>query len=354
MEYEPLPGAQTGYIIIDLKTGKTVSARQESTAFIPASTLKCVTAAASLSRLGPDFTFDTPVRYTGNIVADTLHGSLIINGSGDPSLDNSFALQLRSKGIAHIDGTVDITTSAPFINPAAMIEDIGTDYGVGWAQFNYCANRALVNEEMERFPSTYVTDDFRADLWTAGVTIDNTIIEPADTSMLFIHTSEPLPDLLRHMLFESDNLYAESIGRALSPDLSLSSSIDSVYSYLNDIGVKPGTTRLTDFSGLSRTNLITPLALAQTLVTMSRDRNYVSAFPSAGREGTVKRLLNNTRLAGRMALKSGSMTGVLAYAGYRLDNAGHPTHAVVIIVNNAICRQSEVKQYITRWLLKNF
>ncbi len=349
-----LPGAQTGYIIIDLKSGKTVMSQLESTAFIPASTLKCVTAATALSRLGRDFTFETPVEYTGHLESDTLHGALLITGSGDPSIDSSLPSQIHKYGIKHIDGLIDISTSTPFVNKASMIEDIGTDYGVGWAKFNYRANRALVNEDMELFSSTYITDDFTADLWTEGITIDNNLIEPTDTIPLFIHSSKQLPKLLHHMLVESDNLYAEAIGRALSPDLSLSSALDTTVSFLSTIGINPKHMRMIDFSGLSRTNLITPRDLANILTTMAYNRDYVSAFPLAGREGTVKRLLYKTRLAGCLALKSGSMTGVLSYAGYKLDKSGNPTHVIVIMVNNALCRQSDVKRHIEQWLLNFF
>lgn len=349
-----LPGAQTGYIIIDINTGNTVVSRLESTAFIPASTLKCVTAATALSRLGRDFTFETRVGYTGHIESDTLHGALLITGSGDPSIDNSFPTKIHDYGISHIDGFIDISTSEPYVNKSFMIEDIGTDYGVGWAKFNYRANRALINEDMELFPSSYITDDFTADLWTEGITIDNNLTEPTDTTPLFAHTSKPLPKLLHHMLVESDNLYAEAIGRALSQDLSLSSALDTTVSFLSTIGISPKRIRMTDFSGLSRTNLITPRDLARILMVMANNKDYVSSFPLAGREGTVKRLLDKTRLSGCLALKSGSMTGVLAYAGYKLDKSGKPTHVIVIMVNNALCRQSDVKQYIAQWLLKNF
>ncbi len=336
-----LPGAQVGYIIIDLYNGNTVTSCMESTAFIPASTLKCVTAAASLSKLGCGFSFETQIRYSGHIAADTLHGNLMIIGSGDPSADYSLATSIHENGINHIDGFIDIIASEPSVNPAAMIEDIGTDYGAGWSEFNYCANRALVNEDMELFPFAYIADDFTADLRNAGISIDNSITEPADTGILFIHTSKPLSSMLRHMLFESDNLYAEAIGRSLSADLSLPSALDSVNTFLHSIGIEPDRTRLVDFSGLSRTNLITPRDLAHVLANMAHDINYVSAYPIAGKEG-------------HMALKSGSMTGVLAYAGYRLDRTGKPSHAIVIMINNALCSQSEMKRYISQWLLKNF
>lgn len=78
---------------------------------------------------------------------------------------------------------------------------------------------------------------------------------------------------------------------------------------------------------------------------------YAGLFPKAGKEGTVKRLLAGTRLAGRLAVKSGSMGGVHCYAGYLLDNAGKPSHTVVVMVNNFFCNRTQLRKSIERYLL---
>ena len=77
-------------------------------------------------------------------------------------------------------------------------------------------------------------------------------------------------------------------------------------------------------------------------------------FPLAGKEGTVRYLLAKTRLAGSFALKSGSMNGVLCYAGYKLNSAKTPTHVVVIMVNGASCKSAEIRSAISRYLLSVF
>lgn len=155
-------------------------------------------------------------------------------------------------------------------------------------------------------------------------------------------------------MMESDNLYAESIGRAMSSTLDIDEAIGSIKSFLRSKGVDSTQVRIKDFSGLSRTNYLTPNTLASVLCSMATNSAFVKCFPVVGREGTVKRLLTQTRLQGRLRLKSGSMTGVLCYAGYKTDTSGHPTHVVVIMVNNTLCKHSVTKQYIEQWLLKNF
>lgn len=348
---ESLPGAHVGYAVIDLRTGQMTASRNKSQAFVPASTLKCVTTAAAIARLGSRYTFDTDVMYTGAILGDTLHGDLIIYPSGDPSLNDSICLDIARAGFHHITGTVNIPASEPRLVPTAMIEDIGTDYGVGWSTFNYIGNRALVNDSTVAMPLQYLVDDFIIDLYANGIDIADNPCQAADTILLFTHRSAPLGTLCRHMMGESDNLYAESVGRALAPDRNLSAALDSIRAFLGSLNIGSTDMRIVDMSGLSRTNLVTPAAMARLLASMAGNRDYTATFPVAGRTGTVKRLLTKTRLAGRLRLKSGSMTGVLAYAGYKTDANGRPTHAVVILVNNALCKQSTVKKAIETWLL---
>lgn len=55
-----------------------------------------------------------------------------------------------------------------------------------------------------------------------------------------------------------------------------------------------------------------------------------------------------------MALKSGSMNGVLCYAGYKLDASRRPTHVVVIMVNGFNCRAADVRVAIRKYLLTLF
>lgn len=350
------PGASTGYMIIDLSAGTTVAAHNEHKAFIPASTLKCITSAAALSALGAGFTFDTYVSCRGFIAGDTLVGDMIISPSGDPSLDTGFAREIADTiPFNTIAGNICVPGLKPYphVNPSCMIEDIGTEYGVGWSRFNYCGNRALVNETMTQVPTRHLVDDFIADMIGCGVTAcpgDSTC--RGDSIFIHRHTSSPLSSLCRHAMTESDNLYAESVGRALSPSLDINDALDSIRSFCSRCYMD--SFRIDDMSGLARTNLMTPHNLASVLKYMAQNEDYVGCFPAAGRDGTVKRLLKGTRLQGRLRLKSGSMSGVLCYAGYRINSSGRPTHAVVIMVNNFLCKHSVAKRYIEQWLLKNF
>ena len=72
-----------------------------------------------------------------------------------------------------------------------------------------------------------------------------------------------------------------------------------------------------DGSGLSRNDRLTPMFLANVFTWMAshyKAPDYVSLFPKAGCDGTLKSFLRDTPLEGRVALKTGSMRGVQSYA----------------------------------------
>jgi D-alanyl-D-alanine carboxypeptidase/D-alanyl-D-alanine-endopeptidase (penicillin-binding protein 4) len=79
----------------------------------------------------------------------------------------------------------------------------------------------------------------------------------------------------------------------------------------------------------------------------------VSLFPVAGKTGTVKSFMLNTRLSGKLVLKTGSMNGVQCYAGYKIDDNGKPTHVVVIMANSFFGTRADLRAAISNLLLNN-
>ena len=71
--------AAMGIHVVDLATGATVYSRGADQLYLPASNMKLFTAALALSRLGPDYRFET------RIVREP-SGDVVLLGSGDPSL----------------------------------------------------------------------------------------------------------------------------------------------------------------------------------------------------------------------------------------------------------------------------
>ncbi len=76
----------------------------------PASVFKLATTAAAFDLLGPAWTWKTPVLFTGPVRNGVLKGSLVIRGSGDPSLvlERVWLLlrQVRAAGVREIRGDI--------------------------------------------------------------------------------------------------------------------------------------------------------------------------------------------------------------------------------------------------------
>lgn len=100
---------------------QAVLSKQAKTPMNPASVMKLVTTYAGLDLLGPQFTWDTRLWTTGDVRADTLHGDLIIEGSGDPKwvrerIEATLA-EVQQAGIRHIDGDIVLDHSVMSISP---------------------------------------------------------------------------------------------------------------------------------------------------------------------------------------------------------------------------------------------
>jgi D-alanyl-D-alanine carboxypeptidase/D-alanyl-D-alanine-endopeptidase (penicillin-binding protein 4) len=110
---------QFGIMAVSLTRGDTLFSHNAGTPLLPASTMKMLTTAVALDRLGPTYQFSTDVLYDGTLDSDgTIHGNVFLKGDGDPSLSgrylqggpgapmNFLADQLAARGIKHVTGEV--------------------------------------------------------------------------------------------------------------------------------------------------------------------------------------------------------------------------------------------------------
>ena len=99
-------------------------------------------------------------------------------------------------------------------------------------------------------------------------------------------------------------------------------------------------------SGLSRIERVSADMLGHLLL-LAWQRpwmpEYISALPIAGVDGTARRRLRDSAANGRAHIKTGSLNGVRAIAGYVLDRNGR-RHAVVMMVNHAEAAASAAAQ----------
>jgi D-alanyl-D-alanine carboxypeptidase/D-alanyl-D-alanine-endopeptidase (penicillin-binding protein 4) len=125
--------AHWGVLIESLNSGEIWFEQNADRMFMPASNEKISTTAAALLTLGPDFTFETKLYYTGIIEDSVLKGDLIVVGNGDPTFYTRFfddprdpffswADSLKKMGIQKIDGNI--------IGDDNAFDD--QKYGMGW------------------------------------------------------------------------------------------------------------------------------------------------------------------------------------------------------------------------------
>jgi D-alanyl-D-alanine carboxypeptidase/D-alanyl-D-alanine-endopeptidase (penicillin-binding protein 4) len=171
-----------------------------------------------------------------------------------------------------------------------------------------------------------------------------------------VYKSPTYGKIMKSMMTRSDNLFAEAMLRTIDGGESRTKAISTELKYWKSQGLNVDVLTLRDGSGLARGNKFSPKFLGELLAKMAEGKNcatYVKLFPIVGQEGTVRNFLKDTALQGKMVMKSGSMSGVHCYAGYKIDKDGTPTHAVVVMVNNFYCQRSQVKKSIEKLLLNN-
>ena len=150
-----------GILIKDLKTGKILADHNSRQLMVPASTMKFVTVAAAMRQSGTTSRYETGVSLYGDYSeADSLFsGAIVINPSGDPTLNNpkiedndsfiKFIINiLKSKSICHFKGEIIVEgENVPQQGqiPTWEIEDAAYGYGSGWFIFNYNDNNVRYN-----------------------------------------------------------------------------------------------------------------------------------------------------------------------------------------------------------------
>ena len=180
--------------------------------------------------------------------------------------------------------------------------------------------------------------------------IDKGRAVPVWHTHLYTHASLPLYPMLRYMMHRSNNLYAEAmlayIGLSQDSVARSEQSLQTMCAMWRDRGLDVNGLKLYDGSGLSRKNLMTPRFMASLLVEAYHDsrlgQDFVNLFPRAGREGSVRSFFAKNPLPGVLRVKSGSMGGVLCYAGYYTYR--NKTYAVVLMSNNHTCKATEVRR----------
>jgi D-alanyl-D-alanine carboxypeptidase/D-alanyl-D-alanine-endopeptidase (penicillin-binding protein 4) len=303
---------------------------------------------------------------TGGVVADaTLFGAREINPAWEPD-DLQYDYAAGTSALSIDEGTVELhvvpaSVGAPariVARPASdavrvrggVITGYSTSLSIDRAadrnDFTFAGNVASDAEQSFYRPvidqPLYVAGVARSMLRARNIAVAgpaHTGFAPVVATVLWRHQSAPLRTLLNHMLFESDNHYAEQLLRAVGAhagaagtEVTGAAAERAVFARL---GAPTAGLRVVDGSGLAPSNRVAPIALATLLARANLDPTGNVLFhdlPRVGIEGTVRRHDVTTAL-GRARAKSGHIENVDALAGY-VDTRRHGRVAFAILVND--------------------
>jgi D-alanyl-D-alanine carboxypeptidase/D-alanyl-D-alanine-endopeptidase (penicillin-binding protein 4) len=195
-----------------------------------------------------------------------------------------------------------------------------------------------------------------------GSTVDGAT--PPDTRLLAAHVARALPEIVRDTNKPSDNLLARTLflslgaleadpvlgsrpqagagdgtGGSGSGGTTLARSEAVVRAWMRARGIDDTGLVLENGSGLSRIERITPVQLAGVLLAGQRSNwapEFQASMPIVAIDGTMRRRLHDSPAAGRARMKTGTLKGVVAIAGYVTDANGRQCVVVAMINSDRV------------------
>ena len=359
---DPNLGSLTGRVT-DAQTGDQIWEQRANVPMQPASTNKVLTAAAALLTLNRDARVSTVVQAADQT---RMPGVVVLVGGGDPTLSAAppgestwykgaariadLADQVRKSGVQATGVQVDTSLfTGPDMAPGWDPADIdGGDISPIQSVMLDAGRIQPTTVESRRSP-TPALDAGRALAAALGLGADRVTFAPgpAGGRQLASVQSAPLMERLRQMMYTSDNVMAETIGRevakATGRPLSFAGAAEATLCKLAAAGIDVTGASLVDSSGLSVANLLTALTLDEVVnVAAGPDqpelRPLVDLLPVAAGSGTLSDRFITTDIqnssAGWLRAKTGSLTKTNALAGIVTDTSGRVL-TFAFISNNA-------------------
>ncbi|MBB5494597.1 D-alanyl-D-alanine carboxypeptidase/D-alanyl-D-alanine-endopeptidase (penicillin-binding protein 4) [Nocardiopsis metallicus] len=336
----------SGYVV-DGVTGETLFERDADTPVTPASTTKIATAVTVLDAVGPDHVLRTEAYF------DPGTNRVVLRGGGDATLTAT------ADPAAYPQAA---TLSELAEDTAAALADLGSDTvsvgyddslftgsetGPGWKP-NYVTEGSTATIHALMVDSGRVDPDvstrspnpplaaaeaFADQLERAGLTVEGSPAEAeASGDPVASVDSMPMSALVEFMMLASDNNMAESMSRIAALELgeepSFAGGAAATHRVMDDLGIEG--VSLSDNSGLSTENRITPRALVQLVKVAAEEPRFnaaVTGLPTANSTGTLagrySEFSSSHDAAGLVRGKTGTLDGVSTLAGTIHDQEGN-------------------------------
>jgi D-alanyl-D-alanine carboxypeptidase/D-alanyl-D-alanine-endopeptidase (penicillin-binding protein 4) len=222
-----------------------------------------------------------------------------------------------------------------------------------WAEGTVAIDRSPRKESFAvSDPSLFAARALRQALADAGIAVTGTTRSTADSALyaeararppLAETLSRPVRDWIFPILNTSQNLFAEmllkQLGKRFGRGGSWTEGLRVERRFLID-SVRIDSTEfdLSDGSGLSSANLISPLAFTQLLRYIRAHPRYTTfapGLPQSGGTGNLRTRFIGTAIEGRVRAKTGSIAGVNTLAGYIERPNGQPLTFAVEVNHHA-------------------
>ncbi|MGQ0442563.1 MAG: D-alanyl-D-alanine carboxypeptidase/D-alanyl-D-alanine endopeptidase [Methylophilaceae bacterium] len=164
---------------------------------------------------------------------------------------------------------------------------------------------------------------------------------PSQAVKLMEQSSEPLSNIVREMNKWSNNVMARQLLLTIAAEKNRPPAIEmkGMEVIKNWLATKGGGYEelvIENGAGLSRIERISAANLGKMLVSAYHSPvmpELLASMPILSLDGTVQKRFENSPISGRAHLKTGSINGVSAIAGYLLDAQNH-RHVMVMFVNH--------------------
>ncbi|KTD07358.1 D-alanyl-D-alanine carboxypeptidase/D-alanyl-D-alanine-endopeptidase [Legionella jamestowniensis] len=205
-----------------------------------------------------------------------------------------------------------------------------------------------------RNPLLFAQGLIKHQLAEANIVLEGSVVlgkAPAGSLLIATESSKPISQLMADTLKPSDNLYADSLflhaaEKLQGSPVNWADAQSIVKKFIQQqTGIELKNAILTDGSGLSRHDLLTPRQTVG-LLRFLHDKfplsyEYIAALPVSGRDGTLQKRFKGPAQQDLVRAKTGTMKGIVSLSGY-LYTANAHTLAFAIFVNHVPGTKSSV------------
>jgi D-alanyl-D-alanine carboxypeptidase/D-alanyl-D-alanine-endopeptidase (penicillin-binding protein 4) len=341
--------------------GKVLYTRSDTTAFAPASNEKLLLSMALLDRLGPGTRIATDVAATG-VNGGVVHGNLWILGHGDPSTGKremtSLASELVKAGLRKVTGRVMGSTGyfahdwwAPGWKSTFPADEVGVPSALTF-NGNHIGGRNVPN------PERYAADSLTNQLRKRGAKVagkPGSGVAPAGLQVVATLESPTLAGLMTSMDQNSDNFFAEVLGKRLGVEVSgvpgtIARGAAAIAAWARSKGV---VVHANDSSGLSYRNRVTPGGIT-TLLQAAEQASWGDTLRSLLPDPSQGTMAETHSLQGvQVHAKTGTLVNASALSGWVwLQKTGEWAQFSILDRGMCSCQSKPMEDAIVRTVFK--